>query len=41
MLYVVDITLHGMRYTYIPSFMTVGSGIELILMVLPQQFESL
>jgi hypothetical protein len=26
---------------YIPSFMTIGSGIQVILRVLPQQFERL
>jgi hypothetical protein len=31
----------GMKYSYIPSFMTISSGIQVILRVLPQQFERL
>jgi hypothetical protein len=39
MIYAVEITSDGM--TYIPSLITIGSGIRVILSVLPQQFERL
>jgi hypothetical protein len=39
MKYTVEMASGGM--IYIPSFMKIGSGIQLILKVLPQQFERL
>jgi hypothetical protein len=39
MMYAVKVTSDGM--THNPSFMTIGSGIQVILRVLPQQFERL
>jgi hypothetical protein len=39
MKYTVDVASDGM--IYIPSLVTIGSGIGIILRVLPEQFESL
>jgi hypothetical protein len=39
MKYTVEMSSGGM--TYMPSFMTIGSGVQVILRVLPQQLEML
>jgi hypothetical protein len=39
MRYTIDITSNGM--TYVPSFMKTGSGIQVILKLLPRQLERL
>jgi hypothetical protein len=38
MKYVIEISSGGM--IYIPNFMMIGSGIQIILSILPQQFEA-
>jgi hypothetical protein len=38
-MYAVEMTLDGM--IYIPSFLTIASGIKVILRMSPQQFEKL
>jgi hypothetical protein len=35
----VEMASDGMIYTYVPSFRKTGSGIQVILMLLPQQSE--
>jgi hypothetical protein len=40
-LYAIQIVSGGMVYILVPSFITIGSGIQAILWLLRQQFEGL
>jgi hypothetical protein len=38
MKYAVEINSGSMIYSYVPSFMTIGSGIQVIFRLLPEKF---